>query len=61
MQLAVFQRTTAADRFRRAIEMSDFARECAKAGLRARRPEFDERQIEDALLELLYGFRRPRE
>jgi hypothetical protein len=49
-----------AERLRVAIEMSEFARSLTRAGLKAQHPEYDEAQLDAAMLERLYGFRLPR-
>jgi hypothetical protein len=43
-----------------AIEMSEFARSLSRAGLRNRRPELDESQLDEEMLVQLYGFRAAR-
>lgn len=42
-------------RFQQALELSDFLREMAKAGLRARHPEYSDGEILRALAQQLYG------
>ena len=42
-------------RFHQALELSDFLRELARAGLRARHPEYSDVQILRALALQLYG------
>jgi hypothetical protein len=42
-----------------AIEMSDFARSLSRAGLRSRRPELSESELDEEMLYQLYGFRSP--
>lgn len=44
-----------------AIEMSEFARSLSRAGLRARRPELTEAELDDEMLNQLYGFRSSRQ
>lgn len=41
-----------------AIEMSEFARSLSRAGLKSRRPELTEAELDDEMMHLLYGFRR---
>jgi hypothetical protein len=43
-----------------AIEMSEFARSLSRAGLRSRCPELSESELDDAMLNQLYGFRTAR-
>jgi len=54
IQTAIFRSLRPAERFRSAIEMSDFTHKLAEAGLRQRRPECDEDQIPRLLAEILY-------
>ena len=42
-----------------AMEMSEFARSLSKTGLRIRRPELTEDELNAVMLNLMYGFRRP--
>jgi Rv0078B-related antitoxin len=49
-----------ADRLRMTIEMSEFARSLSRAGLRSRRPELTESELDDEMLHQLYGFRPAR-
>ena len=42
------------------IEMSEFARALSKAGLRSRSPESSDAELDDELLNQMYGFRRTR-
>lgn len=44
-----------------AIEMSEFARSLSRAGLRSRRPELTEAELDDEMLHQLYGFRTARQ
>lgn len=41
-----------------AFEMSEFARSLSRAGLRSRRPDLTESELDDEMLVLMYGFRR---
>lgn len=43
------------ERLRRALEMSDEVREVAKAGIRARHPQYGDRQVGEELEVLLLG------
>jgi hypothetical protein len=61
IQEDVHQSLSPADRLRMTIEMSEFARSLSKAGLRTRRPELTDAELDDLMLEQLYGFRRTRE
>lgn len=56
LQLQIHQSFTREQRLDLAIEMSEFARELAKAGLRARRPELSEAELDGELLRQFYGF-----
>ncbi|HEX6161217.1 MAG TPA: hypothetical protein VF111_13675 [Thermoanaerobaculia bacterium] len=58
VQYAIHRRMTPRERFEAAIEMSDFARELAKAGLRSRHPEMSEEELHFALIKMLYGYER---
>ncbi len=44
-----------------AMEMSEFARSLSRAGLRCRRPELTEAELDEEMLFQLYGFRAARE
>lgn len=48
------------DRLRIAMEMSEFARSLSRAGLRSRRPELTEAELDDEMIYQMYGFRIPR-
>jgi hypothetical protein len=56
VQLDAQRRLGLAGRFRVTVEMSEFTRELAQAGLRARRPHLGERELRLELLRQLYGF-----
>jgi hypothetical protein len=58
LQIEIHRRMTPAQRLRAAIEMSEFARNLTRAGLRARYPGHTEGEIEAELLKRLYGFDR---
>jgi hypothetical protein len=57
LQAEIHRRMEPAERLRIAIEMSEFARSLTRAGLKAQHPEYDEAQLDAAMLERLYGFR----
>jgi hypothetical protein len=61
LQDEIHRRFSPADRLRMAIEMSEFARSLSRAGLRARRPELSESELDDEMLSQLYGFRSTRQ
>ena len=54
-QSAAYKRMGPSGRFSLALEMSDMVRECAKAGIRARHPEYTEAEVTRQLLRCLYG------
>jgi hypothetical protein len=56
VQLDAQRRLGLAGRFRITVEMSEFARDLARAGLRARRPGLSERELRLELVRQLYGF-----
>ena len=60
LQDEIHRRFSAADRLRMAIEMSEFARSLSRAGLRSRRPELTESELDQEMLFQLYGFRAAR-
>ncbi|HEV7765734.1 MAG TPA: hypothetical protein VGQ76_12080 [Thermoanaerobaculia bacterium] len=60
LQDDIHRRFSPADRLRMAIEMSEFARSLSRAGLRVRRPELSESELDDEMLNQLYGFRSTR-
>lgn len=47
-------------RFEQALELSDFLRELAKAGLRARHPEYSEEELLRELTRQMHGDGLPR-
>lgn len=55
IQRAIHQRLGPSGRLRLAIELSDLAWECAKAGMRSRHPQWGEPQILAALVRDLHG------
>lgn len=57
-QDAVHQRLTPAAKLAAAIDMSDFARQLAEAGARARNPAASDAEIRQLLIDALYGDRR---
>jgi hypothetical protein len=60
-QVEVYRRMSAADRFLVAMEMSEEARQISATGIRARHPEYQEREVHFALIRLVLGdelFRR---
>jgi hypothetical protein len=60
LQDELHRRFSPAERLRMTIEMSEFARSLSRAGLRSRRPEWTESELDDEMLFELYGFRRRR-
>lgn len=56
LQVQIHREFTREHRLALAIEMSEFARTLARAGLRARRPELTETELENGLLKQFYGF-----
>jgi len=58
LQLEIHRQFTPGERLRMAIEMSEFARALSRAGLRDRRPELSEAEIDREMLRLMYGFER---
>jgi hypothetical protein len=60
LQDEIHRRFTPAERLRMAFEMSEFARSLSRAGLRNRRPDLSEAELDEEMLHLLYGFRRSR-
>jgi Rv0078B-related antitoxin len=59
LQEEIHRRFTPAERLRMAFEMSEFARSLSRAGLRSRRPDLTEAELDAEMLYQLYGFRRP--
>jgi len=57
---AIHRRLGPGERFRMAIEVSDFARELMSAGLRTRFPDASETQLRHEMIQLLYGIPSPR-
>lgn len=60
LQDEIHRRFSPSERLRMTIEMSEFARALSRAGLRGRSPELTEAELDDAMLDQLYGFRRQR-
>jgi hypothetical protein len=61
VQHAVYRRMPAERRLRMALQMSDSARKLSEAGVRARHPEYTDRQVELAVIRMMLGeelFRR---
>lgn len=56
LQVQIHRGFTREHRLDLAIEMSEFARTLAKAGLQARRPDLTEAQLGDELLKQFYDF-----
>jgi len=56
----IFRRMTPEQRLQAAFEASEFVRELALTGIRARHPEFSEKQVRREWLRLAYGFVPPR-
>lgn len=54
-QLRVYRRMTPEERVELAMKLSEEVREIAREGIRARHPEYSARDVELALLRLLYG------
>lgn len=55
MQVAAYQRQTAAQRLQRAIELSDFTHRLALADLKRRHPTCSDEEANRLLAETLYG------
>jgi hypothetical protein len=55
VQTAALTRLSGSERICISIELSEATRELARAGVRARHPEYDANEIELALFRLLYG------
>lgn len=58
LQEEILRRFSPGERLRMAFEMSEFARSLSRAGLRNRRPELSEVELDDEMLKMLYGFSR---
>ena len=61
VQHAVYRRMPAEMRLRLGLQMSDSARAVSAAGVRARHPEYTDRQVELAVIRMMLGeelFRR---
>lgn len=55
VHLETLRRLTGPERVAMAFEMSAAARDLSEAGIRHRHPDWDDRQVQDALMELLLG------
>jgi hypothetical protein len=60
LQDEIHRRFSPAERLRMAMEMSEFARSLSRAGLKSRRPELTEAELDDEMIYQMYGFRIPR-
>jgi hypothetical protein len=54
-QLRIYRRMTPEQRVELAMKLSEDVRQIAREGIRARHPDYSARDIELALLRLLYG------
>ena len=54
-QIEAFRRLGGEGRLRLAFQLSDYARDVARGGIRARHPEYADEQVEHALRRLLLG------
>ena len=59
VQLDAQRRLGIAGRFRVAAEMSEFARKLTRSGMRSRRPELSESELNRELVRALYGLEVP--
>jgi hypothetical protein len=57
LQYEIHRRMEPAERLRMAMEMSEFARSLSRAGLRNRRPELTEAELDDEMIYQMYGIR----
>lgn len=55
LQDDIHRRFSPAERLDMTIEMSEFARSLSRAGLRSRRPELTETELDREMLKQLYG------
>ncbi|HYV38717.1 MAG TPA: hypothetical protein VE988_23735 [Gemmataceae bacterium] len=55
VQLEIYRRMPPGRTLKMAMEMSDFMRDIAAAGVRRRHPEYDEQQVKMALIRLTAG------
>ena len=55
VQREVFRRMGPAGRLRAAVEMSEFLRTEVESGIRARHPDWDDRDVRGEMLRLFYG------
>ncbi len=58
LQVEIHRRFSPAERLKMAIEMGEQARALSRAGLRRRRPELSESELDAEMLNVLYGLRR---
>jgi len=58
LQAGVIRGFTPAQRLQMAIEMSEFTRRLAEAGIRSQYPDYTREQVEYELLRRMYGFTR---
>lgn len=54
MQLEIFRRMTGEQRLRRALELSDFARELSLSRIRSEHPEWSEWEVKRELLRITF-------
>lgn len=57
LQHEIHRQFSPAERLQMAMEMSEFARALSRAGLRSRRPELTEAELDDEMIYLMYGVR----
>lgn len=57
IQAEIYRQMKPAERLRIAMEMSEFARSLSRAGLRSRRPELTEAELDEEMIYLMYGVR----
>jgi hypothetical protein len=55
VQLAIYRRMSGGERVALALALSEAVRETARAGIRARHPDYGDDDVERALRKLLYG------
>jgi hypothetical protein len=60
LQATIHRRQTPAERFRTAVEMSDFAHSLALASMKRRNPGYTEQEATQILVESLYASGKPR-
>lgn len=54
IQLEIFRRMTGEQRLRRALELSDFAREVSLSRIRSEHPDWSEREVKRELLRITF-------